>query len=246
MNLRRFEDSAATVEAVAHHLWSDAQSAIAERGCYRLALTGGRTPADLYRRLATQDLCAQWDWPHVDLFWGDERCVLPDSSDSNYALAKSLLIDHIPVRPANVHRMRGEWDPARAAAEYARDLGDKPLDCILLGIGTDGHTASLFPGGPELAVSAPVVVTRSPVAPYQRVSLSLPTINAARSVVFLVMGGAKAQVLSEVIRSHVDDLCSQSEVEENRLPAARVRPTGGRLFFFVDGAAAARVGEGTP
>jgi 6-phosphogluconolactonase len=209
-----------------------ASSAIAERGRFVVALSGGSTPEPVYALLANEPLVSEVDWGRVQVLWGDERCVPPDHPDSNYRMAFMALLEHVPIPQESVHRIRGELSPTEAAAVYRVEvrevLGDEGrFDLVLLGMGTDGHTASLFPN-----TNAIEEREREAVAVYVqrlaswRVTLTLPTINAAHDAVFLVSGAAKASVLARV---HAGEA----------LPAGLVQPEDGRLTWLVDQQAAA-------
>lgn len=231
--------AAALAEEAANHFVEVAAKALTELGTFRVALSGGATPRSLYARLASEPFLSRVDWGRVQVFWGDERCVPPDHPDSNYRLAHELLLSKVPVRPENVYRMRGEAaDPDLAAAEYAGELqtafglkrGERPrFDLILLGMGTDGHTASLFPHSPALRE-----VTRLAVAAYveavkgYRITLTLPVLNSAASVLFLVSGGDKAERLRGALGGK----------PSHAAPASMVRPERGTLQWIVDRAAA--------
>jgi len=229
--IRRFSDASAVASASAEFIGEKLRNAIAERGRCRLALSGGSTPRATYERLATTDATDRIDWSRVEFFFGDERMVPPSDASSNYRMAREALFDRIAVPERNVHRMLGELSAAEAARRYAIELGDAPLDLVLLGMGDDGHVASLFPGTPALErPEAPVVPNHAPVAPHSRVTLSLPVINAASSVLLMVTGGGKAARLKEVF----DQRRSGTPV----LPAARVRPAQGECVWHVDEAAA--------
>jgi 6-phosphogluconolactonase len=230
---------AALAEQVAERFSEAAAEAVQRAGRFSVALSGGATPRGLYARLAADPFRSRVDWGQVRVFWGDERCVPPEHPDSNYRLAQELLLSKVPVRPENVYRMPGEaTDPDLAAAEYAGELqtafglkrGERPrFDLILLGMGADGHTASLFPHSPALRE-----VTRLSVAVYleaekrYRLTLTLPVLNAAVSVLFLVAGSDKARRLRTVLRGK----------PSHEAPASLVRPEGGSLHWIVDRAAA--------
>lgn len=204
---------------------------------FTVALSGGSTPRSLYALLARPE----WDrvpWEKIHLFWGDERCVPPDHPDSNYGMAREALISKVPIPAANVHRIEGEKDPELAAAAYEMCLkrffrlrdGEFPrFDLVLLGLGEDGHAASLFPGSDALRERRRLVV-----AAYVerlgawRVTLTLPVLNHAANVWFLAAGRNKADVVKRV-------LCGDPGAED--LPAALVRPAGGRMVWLVDEAA---------
>jgi len=233
--LRVHPDAASLARAAAQHFVTLATAAIAARGQFVVALSGGSTPRATYRLLASDEFAARVDWPRVRVFWGDERCVPPDHSDSNYRMARETLLDEIPIPAENVHRIRGELPPDQAATAYQAELeavlgAGGRFDLILLGMGEDGHTASLFPGTVALHEQ-----TRWVVAHYVdklsawRVTLTPVAINAAAHVTFLVSGAGKAERLREVL-----DGLHQPDV----LPAQIVRPTDGRLLWLADAAAA--------
>ncbi len=238
-NVRVVGDSAALAEEAAERFAGAATDALRQAGRFRVALSGGATPRGLYARLAAEPFRSRVDWERVHVFWGDERCVPPDHPDSNYRLAQELLLSRVPVPPDNVHRMRGEApDPDLAAAEYAGELqtafglrrGERPrFDLILLGLGTDGHTASLFPHSPALreVIRLAVGVYVDAVRGY-RLTLTLPVLNAAAAVLFLVSGGEKAERLRMVLTGK----------PSHEAPASLVRPERGSLHWIVDKAAA--------
>jgi len=230
---------AGLAEQAASRFVETATKALADFGTFRVALSGGTTPQGLYARLAAEPFRSRVDWARVQVFWGDERCVPPDHADSNYRLARELLLSKVPVRAENVYRMRGEaTDPDLAAAEYAGELqaafglkrGERPrFDLILLGMGADGHTASLFPHSPALRE-----VTRLAVAVYvdavkgYRITLTLPVLNNAADVLFLVSGSDKAERLRAVLGGK----------PSHAAPASMVRPERGTLHWIVDRTAA--------
>jgi 6-phosphogluconolactonase len=218
------------------------QNAVA-RGVFAAVLSGGRTPRELYRHLARQTLAQKIPWRRVQLFWGDERCVAPDDPASNYALAREAFIRHVTVPEANVHRMRGEDDPEAAATAYEAELkalartqrppGDLPVfDLVLLGLGSDGHTASLFPHSPALSEEERLCVPNEGEATGPRLTLTLPVINAARHVLFVVTGAEKAGVVAEVFEGlRIPDA----------VPAQAVAPARGRVTWLLEEAAAAEL-----
>lgn len=218
-----------------------AGQAIAQNGRFVAALAGGSTPRGLYLLLGTPAWRSRVDWSRTHVFWGDERMVPPNDPNSNYLLAQDTLLAHVPIRSGQVHRIPTEvGDPAAVAATYEAGLRDffdlaahewPHFDLVLLGLGPDGHVASLFPGSPTLDETERLVVASSPghVLPaIDRVTLTLPVLNAARAVAFLVSGSGKASVLRRTLAGKPD------------LPAARVNPAGGVLRWFVDEAAAGR------
>ncbi len=217
-----------------------AQVSIAQRGRFRLALAGGSTPRVLFQYLSQPTSILQIEWSAVQVYWGDERCVPPDQPDSNYLMAQQALLDHVPVPDGNIHRIFGELEPEIAASRYEDKLKKAFLgakiprfDLILLGLGDDGHTASLFPGSPALQETDRWVVSvehhNPPLPLVARISLTLPVLNAAANVLFMVSGAAKAGILREVL---LDDRRS------NPLPAQLIDPSNGRLVWAVDRAAA--------
>ncbi len=217
-----------------------AREAAGSRERFSVVLSGGSTPGRLFRLLAEEPYRVQVPWEQVHLFWGDERCVPPDDPGSNYRLAEESLIAHVPIPPENVHRIRGELQADMAAQAYENRLqdffcGPRPrFDLVLLGLGEDGHTASLFPGSPLLDEQkrlAAAATASYQDRPAQRVTLTLPAINTARQVLFLVAGGAKAEIVQAVI-----------EGPTGRYPAQRIRPTAGQLTWLLDAAAASRLG----
>jgi 6-phosphogluconolactonase len=243
-----YPDAERLAGATAEHFVSLAREAIASQGRFAVALAGGSTPRAAYALLARDTLATRLDWSRVHVFWGDERCVPPDHADSNYRMARQALLDHVPLPAENVHRMRGELEPAQAAAEYeqslrafftsvSRDQTAEPparFDLILLGMGDDGHTASLFPGTAAIREQ-----TRWVMAHFVekldawRITLTPAAINAAANVTFVVSGSGKAQRLGQVLTGP-----RQPDV----LPAQIVNPDYGRLRWLVDEAAATALG----
>jgi 6-phosphogluconolactonase len=219
-------------EAAARAFVEGAAEAIAERGRFAVALAGGSTPKATYEVLA-RDHSEDVDWPNVHAFFGDERTVPPDHEDSNYRMAREALLDHVPV--GSVHRVRGELPPDEAAASYERDLGQffggefPVLDLVMLGIGEDGHTASLFPETAALEVTDRLAAANPvPKLDTTRLTLTVPVLNAAREVCFLVSGAGKAGSLAEIL---------EGDAAPRQYPAKLVRPPGGPTWM-VDRAAA--------
>ena len=211
--------------------------AVAARGRCALALAGGNTPRRAYELLAAPPLRDAIAWEALHLFWGDERCVPPDHPDSNYRMAHEALISRVPIPARNVHRVRTEEGSAVAmAAYYERELRgffrleveDVPrFDLILLGMGPDGHTASLFPGSPALDETRRLVVPNSiDYMPHERVTFTFPVLDAARQVAFLVAGRDKAEKLAAALSA------------DPSVPAWRVHPSDGEVRWYVDRAAA--------
>lgn len=243
--IERYPGKEALAEAVARHVVVRAAGAVAAGGRFTVALAGGSTPRDAYAVLATDAFARRVEWERVHVFWGDERSVLPDDDRSNYRMAREAMLDRVPIPANQVHRIRGEDDPERAAAEYERELravlgsrrDDAPttagLDLVLLGLGEDGHTASLFPG--QAAVGETVrwaVAVPAPEGSVERITLTPVALNAARNVTFVVSGASKAARLQQVLEGpRAPDL----------LPAQAIRPLHGRLTWMVDEPAAGRL-----
>lgn len=232
-------DAGALAEAAAGQFVTAAGEAIHARGEFVVALAGGSTPRRTYERLATEPFVSRVSWSRVQVLWSDERCVTPDQAESNYRMARETLLDHVPVPAASVHRIHGEDDPAAAAGLYEatlRALFKSPgarMDLVLLGLGGDGHTASLFPGSPAVREQTRwVMAERAPTAPQWRITLTPAAINAAAEVLFLVSGAAKAGVVRRV-------LAGPRRPEE--LPAQAIAPSNGRVRWCVDAAAAAEL-----
>jgi 6-phosphogluconolactonase len=205
-----------------------AEAAVAERGYFAVALAGGSTPEATYEALA-RDYTDRPFWRNTHVFFGDERTVPPEDEDSNYRMAREALLDHVQV--ASVYRMKGDLTPEMAAAEYERDLQsffggvDAPVfDLIQLGIGGDGHTASLFPSTPALDILDRWVAA-NPVHKLDtdRLTLTVPVLNAARDVWFLVAGESKAEAVSEVL---------EGDASPNDYPSKLVRPEGGPVWML--------------
>jgi len=237
-------DAGALARAAAGRFVNVAARAVRTRGRFSAALSGGSTPGALYRWLAGDACRDRIPWNSVHLFWGDERCVPPDDPGSNYRLARETLVAHVPIPDANVHRVQTELDPDAAACAYAEALQGffgspwPRFDLVLLGLGGDGHVASLFPGSAALhETGRPVIAVTAQYEdrPARRVTLTLPAINSARQVLFLVSGEAKAGILHAVLESPA-----------SQLPARLVHPTAGRLTWLVDAAAARRLARTHP
>lgn len=190
------EDAGAMGDAVAKEIALLAKQAIAGRGVFRLALAGGQTPRRCYEALARLDV----DWAHVQVYFGDERCLPQGNANRNDSMVRDALLDHIAIPDENIHAMRAELGAEEAAARYMLVLNGVNLDLVLLGMGEDGHTASLFPGSKESASEAAVVaVYDAPKPPAERVSLGMNTLNAARSKWFMVAGEGKRSALERIL-----------------------------------------------
>jgi 6-phosphogluconolactonase len=216
------EDEGELATVVANRL------ARATRESGSVVLTGGKTPRRAYELAAKQAP----DWGHVALWWGDERCVPPDDENSNYGMAKEALLDKLDRPPREVHRIKGELGKERAAADYEQELGNRELDLVLLGIGPDGHVASLFPNAPTLRQRRRVLPAEAGFEPFiDRVTLSLPALRSAGEILFVVAGRAKA------------DAARRAFVEEPgpETPASLVRASSGRTTAILDRAAGAEI-----
>ncbi len=235
--LEIYADAGVLAHAAAGHFARCAATAIARTGRFSIALAGGSTPGQAYALLAGDEFAPRVEWARVHLFWGDERCVPPDSSQSNYRLAREALLEHVPIPAENVHRIQGERDPETAANLYEEELRSffagqtlPRFDLVWLGLGEEGHTASLFPGSPALReqVRWAVAVYVGKLSSW-RITLTPPAINAAAEILFLVSGAAKAAALRQVLEGPYDP---------DRLPAQVVRPGSGRAVWMVDREAA--------
>lgn len=238
-----YADLAALAEAAARLVLEFGIEALNQRGRFLIALSGGSTPEPLYRLLASETYRDQMVWANSHIFWGDERCVPPDDPGSNYGRARRLLLSHVPVPANQIHRIRGEMKPEEAVAAYrellagfSQDQLNWPrFDLALMGMGADGHTASLFPGQStpgEERLAAIHVRADYDGRPAERVSLTPAVFNSARNIVFLVSGWDKAEAVAAVL---------QGQSDPKRWPAARINPESGRLFWLLDRPAAERL-----
>lgn len=241
-----YSDPESWVTGVADYIMDLATRAIAEHGRFTFAFSGGNTPRPVYERLGTEGYIDRIDWSKVQVFFGDERCVPPEDPQSNYHMARTALGDRLPIPAANIHRTHGEDPPEQAAAEYAEELartfggdakkGGTPrdgFDLVLLGMGDNGHTASLFPGLAAVTESVRWVMAQYvEVVGMWRVTLTPVILNAARNVAFLVKGADKAEMLQKVLEGPYEPVV---------LPSQIIKPTNGDLRWLVDAAAAARL-----
>ena len=234
MNLLVYETPEELAEAAARDFVARAEEAINGRGRFAVVLAGGSSPKATYEALA-RDYAHRLDWSKVHVFFGDERTVGPDHEDSNYRMVRETLLAHITV--GSVHRMRCELPPTEAAAAYEQQLREffgtdsvPAFDLILLGLGEDGHTASLFPETSALDVTDRWVVV-NPVLKLEtsRLTLTIPVINAAKALTFLVAGEDKAEALKEIL---------EGDADPRAYPAKFVRPENGDLTWMVDASAA--------
>lgn len=224
-------DNAALCRAAAQEFHQLAETAIAERGRFTVALSGGNTPRSIYALLASEHNDLQWERIHI--FFGDERHVPPTNADSNFRMANESLLTRVAIPESNVHRIRAELDANAAAEDYAKQLreffhlgsGDWPrFDLIWLGLGEDGHTASLFPGSDAMNDTSHFVAANW-VQKFQsfRITLTFPVLNRAAEVAFLVSGEGKAQILSDVLKPG-----------PKKYPAQSIQPEAGHLLWLLD------------
>jgi 6-phosphogluconolactonase len=236
--LRVYETPADVARALADLFVATGAAAIAARGSFAVSLAGGTTPKAAYQLLGSPAYADALDWDNVDIFFGDERCVPPDNDQSNYKMANEAFMAAVGIPEQNVHRMRGEIDPADAASAYRdelrRVLGPDPrFDLVMLGMGPDGHTASLFPGSDPLAGDRDLVRAVYSTSQQQwRITLTPHVLNNARVVVFAAEGSGKTAILKRV---------REGEYQPMNLPSQIIAPREGELIWLVDKAAA---GEG--
>jgi 6-phosphogluconolactonase len=238
--------ASALATAAAERVIDAARAAVDSRGEFILALSSGSTPRALYTLLAATSYANRIEWERVQVLWSDERCVPPADAASNYGMAQANLLSHVPVQASNVHRIRGEEGASVAAASYERELRlvlrtpDGPprmdagarIDLALLGLGEDGHTASLFPGMLP-AVAADRFAAAVPASATPRVTLTAPVLNAAAAVVFLVSGSAKAPIVDRILGA------PRRLVPE--YPAQLIVPEQGQVHWMLDADAAAQL-----
>jgi 6-phosphogluconolactonase len=239
-HLQVFPTVAVMSQAAADLFVRTAETAIARRDRCLTALSGGNTPVPLFRLLAQAPARSRLDWQKMHFFWADERCVPPEDPESNFGQAVAKWLRRVPVPEENLHRVKGELGSRPAAREYRALLkrfaeGGQPwprFDFVLLGLGADGHTASLFPGTPVETRPTPAVISATGHyrgRPAERISLTPNVFNAARLVVFLVSGEEKAEALAATRSGRGDPV---------RWPAQRIRPVDGKVLWLVDAAAA--------
>jgi 6-phosphogluconolactonase len=239
------DDTAALIGEAARRIADTIHRCLAERQWCAVALSGGSTPRPVYQRLTQPPYREQIDWNRVHWFWGDERSVPPDHPDSNYRMAYEAMLAHVPVPPENVHRILAEEGAEAAAEAYERELhrifqlqpGAVPrFDLLLLGVGADGHIASLFPRTMALSVRDRLVVANSvPQLDTQRITFTVPVIQAARTIFVLVSGQDKAEAVARAIEGN-DDWTTT--------PAQLLRAAQGDVIWFLDRAAAQLLRKG--
>jgi 6-phosphogluconolactonase len=249
--IKIFPDRAALTRDAARRFVACAREAIDARGRFAVALSGGTTPRDLYALLATPEFAAQVDWSRVHVFFGDERAVPPDHADSNFKMVHDVLLARVPLPAPNIQRIRAELAADDAAREYENTLrkfftqegnpGNEGNTCprfdlILLGLGADGHTASLFPRTRVLREpSRWVAAERIEKLNANRITLTTPVINAARNIIWLVAGADKAAIVRAVLRG---------EYRPDDLPAQLIAPRDARVVWLMDRDAASELGHG--
>ncbi|HKE38053.1 MAG TPA: 6-phosphogluconolactonase [Candidatus Baltobacteraceae bacterium] len=242
-DIKIYPNPDAVATALADLIIDVGQTALADRGVFRVALSGGNTPRHAYELLGQEPRNMSLPWKDVFIYFGDERCVPPDDEQSNYRMARKAFLDKVAIPHANVHRIRGEADPGVAANNYASiirsDLADPPrLDLVLLGLGPDGHTASLFPGSPpDLHDSVLVRAVFAESQDMWRVTMTPKLINLGRTVAFAVEGSEKADVLCKVLEGPIDP---------TKYPAQIVNPSSGRLVWLIDELAAGMLHSVSP
>jgi 6-phosphogluconolactonase len=246
-NIKIFDTPELLAQSAAEVLIRCADEAKKLRGRFSVALSGGGTPAGLYNLLAEGDYSCRLNWKTIHFFWGDERCVPPNHSESNYRAARESLLDHVPVPAGNIHRIRGELNPCVAAERYEEDLRDffqtehtgqskiPRFDLVLLGMGSDGHTASLFPGkDPVRERNRWVIAYYVDLLKGWRITMTPVLINNALSVIFIVSGQDKAEALKEVLTG---------AYRPDVLPAQIIRPESGNLQWLADQEGASLLGK---
>ncbi len=238
--IRIFKNVEELSQAAANLFVEQAARSIADRDQFLVALSGGSTPTSLFQLLAA-DFGSKVDWSKVHVFWGDERCVPPQDAGSSYGQAWSLLLSHVPIPSSNIHRIKGELGPVQASQDYAiilNGFASPPLewarfDLVYLGMGEDGHTASLFPGS-RVNVSEPTlpVTAHYQDRPANRVTLTPIVFNSAHRIAFMATGKKKANTFAKVLSDKYDP---------ELYPAQRIQPTEGSLVWLVDEAMASEL-----
>lgn len=241
--VKQFTGAAALSRAAAEKFAALAQTAVSQHGRFLVALSGGGTPKPLYRRLARPPYAAALPWAQTHVFWGDERLVPPDDAGSNYGGARALLLERVPIPAENIHRVRGEWAAEAAVNDYTKQLKDVAtesrawprFDLALMGLGEDGHTASLFPGPippAEKEQSVMAVTADYDGRPAQRLTLTPLVFNDAHVLLFLVTGEGKAEAATAVLKG---------PTTPEKWPAQRIHPYDGVTYWYLDRAAASQL-----
>ena len=241
MHVAIYPDSNTLSHEAAQHVVHLATEAIASHGHFTIALSGGSTPKALYTLLGNEPYTSQIDWALVELFWSDERCVPPDSSDSNYQLAQEVLLSKVPIAANQIHRMPADKvDRDAASLDYTQEMqgvfgtdGIPSFDLLQLGMGPKGHTASLFPHQASLHEQQRLVMpVNVPKPPPPRLTFTPPLLNAARHVLFLVTGSEKADAIQAVL---------EGSYQPEEYPAQIIRPPQGEVTWMLDTAAAGKL-----
>jgi 6-phosphogluconolactonase len=239
VRVRVFKDMDELSRAAADFFKTIAQESIVAKGRFAVALSGGSTPRLFYSLLGSSPYVDAMDWSRIHIFWADERCVSQDQPESNYKLAYDMFLSRVPIQVENIHRIRGEEGPDKAAQAYEYELRDfisdsgMPIfDLVILGTGEDGHTASLFPGSDAVLemtmLAVPVFLERPKIS---RVTLTLSVLNHTAHVLFLAAGCAKADIVRDILEGG----------ETQAYPAGQVRPVSGDVFWFIDRQAAGKL-----
>jgi 6-phosphogluconolactonase len=243
VRLEVYPDQKSLMRAAAEKVVALGDTALTTRGRFTFALSGGKTPRPLYQLLASDEFLPLLDWQQTQIFWGDERCVPPEHPDSNYRMARELLLDYVPLPMDHIYRIKGELEPYQAAEQYDERLHtffsgragtpEAPLprfDLVLLGIGDDGHTASLFPHTPGLTEDNKWVTAHwVEKLDAWRLTLTPTALNAASHLLFVVEGANKAEALKAIFDPNTDPMT---------YPAKLVQPRDGTVTWLVDEAAA--------
>ncbi|HEY4033510.1 MAG TPA: 6-phosphogluconolactonase [Ktedonobacteraceae bacterium] len=238
MKITIFPDGEQLSHAAARYVVQVANEALAARGRFTIALSGGSTPKKLYGLLALELYCNQIDWTKAEVFWGDERCVPPDDTESNYHLAHEVMLSKLPIPADQIHRMPAdESDLVAASATYEQELrrvfgtsGVPSFDLIQLGLGPEAHTASLFPHQASLRETERLVIPVTvPKPPPPRLTFTPPILNAAKHILFLVTGAEKADAVRAIL---------EGDYQPEEYPAQIVRPAQGEVTWMLDAAAA--------
>ena len=237
-----YEDANDFAHHAARVFAEQVRSAADARGAARIAISGGNTPKPVFKLLAGDEFRNTVPWDKLQLFWVDERCVPPTDKDSNYGMTKAAFLDAVPLKSENIFRMEGELDPEQAAARYESVIRNTmrlegaelpTFDLVALGMGDDGHTASLFPHTAGLHELGRIVIANHvPQKDTWRLTLTWPVINQARNVIFLIQGADKADVLHKVFLG---------DYEPETYPSQLIRPANGRITLVLDKAAAAKL-----
>ena len=237
MEYIKFEDAQSAVEKIAQEFLTYSE----QSKPVHISLSGGSTPKLLFKTLAETDYADTINWNNLHFWWGDERCVAPDNEESNYGEVQRLLFDHIEIPAENIHRIHGEDDPEQEAKRFAAEMtalvpknaaGVPEFDWIILGMGTDGHTASLFPLQVDLENHELTIVSKQPQSGQLRVSKSAYLIENAKRVTYLVTGASKADLLHEI---------QQTDSSALPYPAARIKSKQGKTEWYLDADAASQL-----